>query len=283
MIQGTIWVAQNKSIGNALFYVLQQLSRNTHCVAIFLCGSDDMAGTEQLALAVVSTRKSKQRPMSNPPNPPNPGVPAQVIGSACSQDNSAEEGNLRYAAYANRLRTILLASHRYVAYTSDIGESFRPVAHPYLVKLGYGISWAYLIGDASYASWKVKVKSEGRYTPGLKPWNELPPANKEAADLYNQSVAGSLAETDWRVQLVKRGIFQSLASMAFPAFTIHSAVRYSSILFKNSPKTLKTYGPVGVGLGIVPLLPYIFDEPVEHAVDYVFDRGEALLGPKRLE
>merc|ERR1712230_18661 len=42
--------------------------------------------------------------------------------------------SMRYAAYANRLRTIMLSAHRYVAYTSDIGESFRPVAHPWLVR-----------------------------------------------------------------------------------------------------------------------------------------------------
>ncbi|GEQ67780.1 hypothetical protein JCM33374_g1445 [Metschnikowia sp. JCM 33374] len=200
--------------------------------------------------------------------------PTQV-GALNNQDALEDEGSLRYAAYANRLRTILLASHRYVAYTSDIGESFRPVAHPVLVTLGYGVSWAYLLGDVGYASWKVKMKSEGRFTPGLKPWNSAPVADPKAAELYHSEVKGDLAESDWRVMFVKRGIFQGLASMALPAFTIHSAVRYSSVLFKNTKvKPLRTYGPVAVGLGIVPLLPYIFDEPVEHAVDWVFEKGE---------
>lgn len=195
---------------------------------------------------------------------------------------SDDEGSLRYAAYANRFRTILLASHRYVAYTSDIGESFRPVAHPYLVTLGYGVSWMYLLGDVGYASWKVKLKNEGRFTPHLKPWNyPYPPPDANAAAAYKAEVGDNLAESDWRVQFVKRGVFQSLASMALPAFTIHSAVRYSSVLFKNSSvKLVKTYGPVAIGLGIVPLLPYIFDEPVEHAVDWVFEKGEAFYKQK---
>lgn len=199
-------------------------------------------------------------------------------------DNSIaqDEGSLRYAAYANRFRTILLASHRYVAYTSDIGESFRPVAHPYLVTLGYAVSWAYLLGDVGYASWKVKMKNEGRYLPHLMPWDyPYPPPNKAAAAAYKAEAVNDLAETDWRLQFVKRGVFQSLASMALPAFTIHSAVRYSSLMFKNSAiKPLKTYGPVAIGLGIVPLLPYIFDEPVEHAVDWVFEKGESLYKEK---
>lgn len=200
---------------------------------------------------------------------------SNTAGAVENNDALQEEGNLRYAAYANRLRTILLASHRYVAYTSDIGESFRPVAHPFLVTFGYGISWAYLLGDVGYASWKVKMKAEGRFTPGLKPWNSAPVADPKAAAVYQKEVSGNLAEADWRVMFVKRGIFQGLASMALPAFTIHSAVRYSSVIFKNSRvKPLRTYGPVVIGLGIVPLLPYIFDEPVEHAVDWVFDKGE---------
>lgn len=210
----------------------------------------------------------------------NPSSTSAAVAGALESDNTSvsDESNLRYAAYANRFRTILLASHRYVAYTSDIGESFRPVAHPYLVSMGYAVSWMYLLGDVGYESWKVKMKSEGKYLPHLMPWDyPYPPPNLEAADLYKIEAGNSLAEGDWRVKAVKRGVFQGLASMALPAFTIHSAVRYSSIAFKNvKVKPVRTYGPVAVGLGIVPLLPYIFDEPVEHAVDWVFDKGEEL-------
>lgn len=212
-------------------------------------------------------------------------TPDQLSGAVDETSVNQEEGNLRYAAYANRIRTILQASHRYVAYTSDIGESFRPVAHPYLVTMGYAVSWMYLVGDSSYAAWKVKMKSEGRYLPHLRPWDyPNPPPNKLAAEAYKLESSNSLADTDWRVMFVKRGIFQSIASMALPAFTIHSAVRYSSVLFKNSAnKTMKTYGPVAIGLGIVPLLPYLFDEPVEHAVDWAFEKGEEFYKNKKFE
>lgn len=201
-----------------------------------------------------------------------------------SKDSSTldpQESELRYAAYANRLRTILRASHRYVAYTSDIGESFRPVAHPILVSVGYAVSWAYILGDVLFHSWVTKMKSEGRYTPGLMPWLSNIPAPGTGAILLFP-VGTSTVDTDWRWAGLKRGIFQSLASMGLPAFTIHSAVRYSSLLFKNSKiKPLKTYGPVAIGLGIVPVLPYVFDEPVEHAVDYIFEKGEEILKNKK--
>lgn len=206
---------------------------------------------------------------------------SKVKGSVDDQSVTDQESGLRYAAYANRFRTILLASHRYVAYTSDIGESFRPVTHPYLVKTGYAVSWLYIIGDVSYASWITKMKSEGRYIPGLKPWNKQPQPDLVAAETFKQT--HSLVDSDWRLSALKRGIFQSVASMGLPAFTIHSAVRYSSYIFKNSGnKTLKTYGPVAIGLGIVPLLPYVFDEPVEHVVDWVFDKGEKLYVREKL-
>ncbi|KAK6459091.1 mitochondrial 18kDa protein [Scheffersomyces xylosifermentans] len=207
----------------------------------------------------------------------------KVIQAVDTSDTvEEEESGFRYAAYANRFRTILRASHRYVAYTSDIGESFRPVAHPYLVKLGYGVSWLYILGDVSYYSWIVKLKSEGRYTEHLKPWDyPYPEPDADAAKAFH-ATHEKLSESDWRIGAVKRGIFQSIASMGLPAFTIHSAVRYSSVLFKNTKiKSLKTYGPVGIGLGIVPVLPYIFDEPVEAAVDWIFDKGEDLYNGKQ--
>lgn len=204
---------------------------------------------------------------------------AAAAGRA-DEDNLTQDSNFRYAAYANRFKTILLASHRYVAYTSDIGESFRPVAHPNLVKFGYGVSWAYILGDSTYQAWKVKMKSEGRYTAGLRPWNTIPEPNLIAAATFRELNPHS-TDNDWRVVFVKNGIFQGLASMALPAFTIHSAVRYSSIMFKNSTsKQLKSWGPVGCGLAIVPLLPYIFDKPVEHVVDYVFEKGEDIYRSK---
>ncbi|CAK7902688.1 hypothetical protein CAAN1_18S01508 [[Candida] anglica] len=216
------------------------------------------------------------------PQDPLQAVEQVKVAIDDSEDRVSDEGSLRYAAYANRFRTILLASHRYVAYTSDIGESFRPVAHPNLVKLGYGISWLYILGDVSNAAWNAKMKAEGRYTPGLKPWNyPYPDANPVAGKIYTEIHGDKLVDSDWRLVGLKRGIFQSIASMGLPAFTIHSAVRYSSLLFKNSNvKALKTYGPVAIGLGIVPLLPYVFDEPCEAAVDYLFDKGEEIYKKK---
>jgi len=59
---------------------------------------------------------------------------------------------------------------------------------------------------------------------------------------------------------------------ALPAFTIHTAVRQARKAFKTVRNpTLKTWGPTGTGLAIVPILPYLFDHPVEEATDRAFD------------
>jgi fission process protein 1 len=84
---------------------------------------------------------------------------------------------------------------------------------------------------------------------------------------------------DWRTVMVQRGIFQSLASMGLPAFTIHSVVRYSGRAMKNIKNpTLRTWGPIGLGLSVVPLLPSMFDKPVEDAVEWVFHKGFKAVG-----
>lgn len=104
-----------------------------------------------------------------------------------------------------------------------------------------------------------------------KPWDdfEFPSAAVQA-----QAAAEN---PDWKLVAVKRAIFQSVASMGLPAFTIHSTVRYAGQALKNVKNTkLRTWGPVGLGLAVVPALPFAFDKPVEEAVDWVFDKGEEM-------
>ncbi|KAJ5207118.1 Mitochondrial 18kDa protein [Penicillium cf. griseofulvum] len=203
------------------------------------------------------------------------------------------ETPFRYAAYANRIRTILLSAHRYVAYTSDIGESFRPIAHPWLVRSAYAISWSYLLGDVGHEGYKAYIRN----------WNALAPTDETYKDARqpsqdqiikgmvtgNMTIGNStdskdeqpnwptpeipLAE-DYRMVMAKRAVFQSIASMGLPAFTIHSLVRYSGRMVKDVKIAfIRTWTPIGLGLAVVPFLPYIFDHPVDEAVEWVFRTG----------
>ncbi|KAF3386578.1 hypothetical protein F1880_000122 [Penicillium rolfsii] len=205
----------------------------------------------------------------------------------------------RYAAYAQRVRTILLSAHRYVAYTSDIGESFRPVAHPWLVRSAYGISWAYLVGDVGHEGYKAYLRNRRALAPpgdahkdatseqilvGMATGNISMPLTKEERSKEKDSLTPwptteiSLAE-DYRMVMAKRAVFQSIASMGLPAFTIHSVVKYSGRAVKGVKSTLlRTWLPIGLGLSVVPFLPYLFDHPVEEAVDWAFGTALRLYG-----
>jgi fission process protein 1 len=110
------------------------------------------------------------------------------------------------------------------------------------VTAAYGVSWAYLIGDVSFTTYKS---------------SQLGPSPLEAANMSEPTRLSMVA--------VKRSVFQGLASMALPAFTIHTAVRQATKRLATSPNpALKRWGPTAVGLGIVPALPYLFDEPVRY-------------------
>lgn len=127
---------------------------------------------------------------------------------------------------------------------SDVGEAFRPVVPPWLVTAAYGVSWAYLIGDVSFTTYKS---------------SQLGPSPIEAANMSERTRLAMVA--------VKRSVFQGVASMALPAFTIHTAVRYAGRAFAKSQNAiLRRWGPTAVGIGIVPALPYMFDHPVSFHV-----------------
>jgi len=188
------------------------------------------------------------------------GAHNQTLTSSAKETT---DSNLRYAAYATRIRTILLSAHRYVAYTSDIGESFRPITHPWLIKGAYGISWAYLVGDVSYEGYKAYLRNQRILQPGQPGVlsEAVSNGNKNASTATmtkslgpDQDKALVKAEPghvpaieDYRSVMAQRAVFQSVASMGLPAFTIHSIVRYSGRALKNARNvTIRTYGPIGV-------------------------------------
>jgi len=184
------------------------------------------------------------------------------IKQLADENADSTDSNVRYMAYGSRIRTALRAATRYVAYTSDVGEAFRPVVPPWVVTGGYAISWLYLGGDVSYESYKA-------YHQG--------PTAVEAANFSEPTRIAMIA--------TKRAVFQSIASMALPAFTIHTIVKRATKSFANvkNPR-LKLWGPTVLGLSAVPALPYLYDKPVEHLTDKAFELIEhAYLASKRRE
>ncbi|KZT12912.1 uncharacterized protein LAESUDRAFT_719217 [Laetiporus sulphureus 93-53] len=175
--------------------------------------------------------------------------PKEKVDNLADHNVDTTDTELRYMAYASRLRTVLRAGHRYVAYTSDVGEAFRPVVPPAVVTAAYGISWLYLAGDVGYESYKAHRRG---------------PTPLEAANFAEPTRVGMVA--------VKRAVFQSIASMALPAFTIHTAVKIAkrAFVYVKHPR-IRTWGPSATGLAMIPILPYLYDKPVEHSTEAAFE------------
>ena len=153
----------------------------------------------------------------------------------------------------------MLSAQRYVAYTSDIGESFRPIAHPYLVTGAYAVSWIYLTGDVAHEGYKAYLRNQRvlhpeKYQEGNAP-ETVAQSTGVAGVVQNitarvkESVAanvpvvpsGALAPghvpaiEDYRAVMAQRAVFQAVASMGLPAFTIHSMQpRCSKSIFLHS-------------------------------------------------
>ena len=111
---------------------------------------------------------------------------------------------------------------RYAGYANEVGESFKPLIPRSLYYGSYAVSAAYVVGDA-----------HDKYRR------------------YSAPVAGA-----------KALVWQSLASVAIPGFTINRIVALVSWI---SPRW--RYAPTAIGLASIPLII----RPIDHAVDIAMD------------
>ena len=170
-----------------------------------------------------------------------------------------ERGGERYAAFGLRIKQLFaakvktlsakaatvgakaksaaIANARYTAYSSDVGEAFRPVVPDIAVKATYGLAIAYICGDIGLTTYKESLKPDGNATRTF----------------------------------VHSTIFQGVASLALPMVIIHQAVHAAQYATKKMGRFTK-WGPTIAGLALIPALPYVVDEPCEHAIDYAFDQ-----------
>ncbi|WFC93911.1 hypothetical protein MBRA1_000537 [Malassezia brasiliensis] len=102
-------------------------------------------------------------------------------------------------------------------------------------RAAYAVSWAYIFTDVGYTCYK---SSEGR----------------------DMSTRQAKEDISW------------IASRRFTFQLLSSVVKYSAPVFARSrfPR-VRSVGPTVAGLLTVPLLPMLFDEPVEVGVDHAFD------------
>ncbi|KAJ3019525.1 hypothetical protein HKX48_002002, partial [Thoreauomyces humboldtii] len=170
--------------------------------------------------------------------PPAQTSPATLLTHPQSAETT--DTPLRFLAYLARFKTLAITGSRYLAYTSDVGEAFRPVVNRHLVSAAYGVSFAYVGFDIALEGWKAR--------------------NRGVDNVELTRV------------VVERTLFQGLASLLLPALTIHTVVDLTGKALRNKPKTaLVRWSPTLAGLFVVPFLPIMFDHPLEGLIARAFD------------
>jgi len=156
-------------------------------------------------------------------------------------DNKTNQEN-NYVPYLSLLlrSSRVIANQRFLAYASEVGESFRPNIHRNIVRGSYALSLGYVASD-------VFVKSHDTY--------KTTHDSKKTAIETTDSI-----------------IWHSFASMILPAVTIHSIVKYTG-KFINKANLLRSFPrfrgwlPTLIGLSSIPFIIH----PLDHATDFAMD------------
>jgi fission process protein 1 len=127
---------------------------------------------------------------------------------------------------------------RYAGYANEVGEAFRHVV-PRMLVPSYAVALLYVSGD-------TLDKTMRSYREGRR--------------------ASVVAYTSFDVFM-----WQLLASVAIPGFTIHQVVKYAGKAVTHPsakmPAAVVAWAPTLLGLGAVPLIIH----PIDHAVDFAMD------------
>ena len=169
--------------------------------------------------------------------------PHEPTSNEVVEEDVLRDSDARYLAYAQRVARVLAPGTRYLAFSSDVGEAFRPVVSSGMVRFSYGLTWGYVFGDIAYSTYN-------------------------AYKLHPQNTAFV------KDRASRATTFQLLGSVALPFLIIHTTVSQSSKVFAKYTPNLKfarMWGPSAIGLALIPFLPTFVDHPIEKAVDYAFN------------
>ncbi|XP_040272642.1 mitochondrial fission process protein 1 [Bufo bufo] len=131
---------------------------------------------------------------------------------------------------------------RYLGYANEVGESFRALVPKALVWATYGVATAYVTADAADKGRKAaQVNADG---PG------------RTADIT--------------VAVVDTFVWQALASVAIPGFTINRLCAASLYLMGRVtrwPLPVRKWATTAIGLSAIPVII----TPIDRSVDFLLD------------
>ncbi|CAG9862229.1 unnamed protein product [Phyllotreta striolata] len=134
---------------------------------------------------------------------------------------------------------------RYLGYANEIGEAFRSIIGRRWVNFTYGIATLYVLADTSDKAFKT-------YKDKINEQNHL------------RKVVYTTTDTL---------VWQLLASVAIPGFTINRVCAFSNYLLKKSeklPKNNRKWIVTGIGLFTIPFIIKPIDKFVDLAMDESF-------------
>jgi fission process protein 1 len=158
---------------------------------------------------------------------------------------------------------MLMRKMRPLAYASEVGESFRPLVNPWIVKALYGLSIGYCFVDTGIHTanvWRTLVirnmnhqtiKTQPRFkdlTPSVEP--SVLPVN--GAERYVETDSETplypkLSDNQMKiytaVNFADRAFWHTWASMILPAFTIHQIVKYSEMGIRSGLSQMNSFKP----------------------------------------
>ncbi|KAI5305898.1 hypothetical protein KEM56_002945 [Ascosphaera pollenicola] len=200
---------------------------------------------------------------------------------------------LRFMAYTSRLQTMAAASEHYWTRAAEAGASTKPLLPRSFLRCAIGLTSIYMVADLTNEGIRAYQKNMRALAPPTEAYHDATlPAQMQAQHNTNLSalpaspvleVEGQSAfmpwgaktvpvKEDWRAVVAERAVFQTLSSLVLPAATLTAVVRHSTKCLSDSGSVIvRRWGPLAIGLFIVPMLPYAFDEPVDKFVRSAFD------------
>ncbi|KAF9986396.1 hypothetical protein BGZ75_001858 [Mortierella antarctica] len=98
----------------------------------------------------------------------------------------------RYLAYLARYKNLFVASSRYLAYSSDVGEAFRPITTPVFVNAMYGVSFAYVGFDVAYEGYKAKIAGASNDVVSMTPAITIHTVVHQSGKIFKNSANATL-------------------------------------------------------------------------------------------
>lgn len=130
---------------------------------------------------------------------------------------------------------------RYLGYSNELGEAFRPLISKSLVNFSYVVATGYVLAD-TYS---------------------------KASRIYNTPVALGGGTKKAAIKAGDVLLWQMLASVIIPGFTINRICWGTGRLLKmaKAAKAVRKTAPTAVGLASIPLIIH----PIDKLMDYVMD------------